>query len=120
MKMRGFNYLVLKKKKQEVHLHFTFFFYDRMEKMRNSQAPVPLTTADAADPSPVLVWLGAPSPLHPAFWPEPHGTEPDSADQNIACNHSPVSPDITHRSTITTGEKTLYWVYFQILKQIYG
>lgn len=82
-------------------MHFTFFFYNHMEKRRNSQAPVLLTTADAADPSPVLVWLAAPSPLHPAFWPEPHGTEPDSADQNIACNHSPISPDITHRSTNT-------------------
>lgn len=64
----------------------------------NLEAPVLLTTADAADPSPVLVWRGAPSPLRPAFWPEPHGTEPDSADQSTACNHSPITPDFTNCS----------------------
>lgn len=50
--------------------------------------PVLSSAADATDPSPVPVWRGAPSPLHPAFWLVLRGTEPDSAGQSTACNQA--------------------------------
>lgn len=56
--------------------------------MGGSYVPVLSSTADATDPSPVPVWRGAPSPLHPAFWLVLRGTEPDSAGQSTACNQA--------------------------------
>lgn len=47
--------------------------------------PVLSSAADATGPSPAPVWLGAPSPPHPAFWLVPRGTEPDSAGRSTAC-----------------------------------